>query len=113
MITEIKNAIWVSLNFSISLPDHIVSIVLKNYNIFLTLDGFDFSLIQIQTIYKHGGQNFWVHNTGPLGCLPQKLATATKNASDFISMVVFSLLIMQQQSLTNNCALYVKRRGLK
>lgn len=47
MITEIKNAIWVSLNFSISLPDHIVSVVLKNYNIFLTLDGFDFSLIQI------------------------------------------------------------------
>ncbi|XP_075642897.1 GDSL esterase/lipase At1g09390-like [Castanea sativa] len=37
----------------------------------------------IWTIYKHGGQNFWVHNTGPLGCLPQKLATTTKNASDF------------------------------
>lgn len=36
----------------------------------------------IWTIYQHGGRNFWVHNTGPLGCLPQKLATASTNASD-------------------------------
>ncbi|KAH7578200.1 hypothetical protein JRO89_XS01G0352500 [Xanthoceras sorbifolium] len=34
-------------------------------------------------IHQHGGKNFWVHNTGPLGCLPQKLATTAKNASDF------------------------------
>ncbi|KAI6674513.1 hypothetical protein NL676_002419 [Syzygium grande] len=27
-------------------------------------------------------KNFWVDNTGPLGCLPQKLATTTHNASD-------------------------------
>uniref|UniRef100_M1A2R4 Zinc finger protein n=2 Tax=Solanum tuberosum TaxID=4113 RepID=M1A2R4_SOLTU len=31
-------------------------------------------------IYKHGGKNFWIHNTGPLGCLPQKVAT--RNASN-------------------------------
>lgn len=29
----------------------------------------------MQGIYKHGGKNFWIHNTGPLGCLPQKVAT--------------------------------------
>ncbi|XP_060169002.1 GDSL esterase/lipase LIP-4-like [Lycium barbarum] len=34
----------------------------------------------IWAIYKHGGKNFWVHNTGPLGCLPQKIAT--RNASN-------------------------------
>ncbi|KAK6946505.1 GDSL lipase/esterase [Dillenia turbinata] len=33
-------------------------------------------------ISKHGGQNFWVHNSGPLGCLPMKLAITSKNTSD-------------------------------
>lgn len=35
-----------------------------------------------KSIYQHGGKKFWVHNTGPLGCLPQQLATTSKNASD-------------------------------
>ncbi|KAM7521381.1 hypothetical protein LguiA_011283 [Lonicera macranthoides] len=39
----------------------------------------------ILSLYQHGGKNFWVHGTGPLGCLPQKLATRSKsnNGSDF------------------------------
>ncbi|KAK9265691.1 hypothetical protein L1049_012580 [Liquidambar formosana] len=37
----------------------------------------------IYGVWQRGGKNFWVHNTGPLGCLPQKLATRSKNASDF------------------------------
>ncbi|KAJ0980560.1 hypothetical protein J5N97_008815 [Dioscorea zingiberensis] len=36
----------------------------------------------IKTLYDNGGKNFWVHNTGPLGCLPQKLALPRKDDSD-------------------------------
>ncbi|KAL1544946.1 GDSL esterase/lipase LIP-4-like [Salvia divinorum] len=36
----------------------------------------------IQAIYKLGGRNFWVHNTGPLGCLPQQLGIRKPNISE-------------------------------
>ena len=27
-----------------------------------------------QDIYNHGGRSFWIHNTGPFGCLPYVIA---------------------------------------
>ncbi|KAF3455370.1 hypothetical protein FNV43_RR05821 [Rhamnella rubrinervis] len=36
----------------------------------------------IQTLYDEDGRNFWIHNTGPLGCLPQKLSLAQKKDLD-------------------------------
>lgn len=35
-----------------------------------------------QTLYYNGAKNFWVHGTGPLGCLPQKLAAPRADDSD-------------------------------
>ncbi|CAA0833594.1 GDSL esterase/lipase [Striga hermonthica] len=28
----------------------------------------------IEKVYDQGGRNFWIHNTGPLGCLPMNIA---------------------------------------
>ena len=36
----------------------------------------------MQTLYGSGGKNFWIHNTGPLGCLPQKLSLPWKDNSN-------------------------------
>lgn len=36
----------------------------------------------IMTLYYNGAKNFWVHGTGPLGCLPQKLAAPRPDDSD-------------------------------
>ncbi|KAK2970254.1 hypothetical protein RJ640_021690 [Escallonia rubra] len=38
--------------------------------------------VAILNIFQHGGKNFWVYNSGPLGCLPQELA-ASKKGSEF------------------------------
>ncbi|XP_012570001.1 GDSL esterase/lipase At1g54790 [Cicer arietinum] len=36
----------------------------------------------IQRLYDHGARNFWIHNTGPLGCLGQNVAKFGTNQSN-------------------------------
>ncbi|CAK9174818.1 unnamed protein product, partial [Ilex paraguariensis] len=36
----------------------------------------------IQAVYSQGGRKFWVHNSGPLGCLPQKISLVQKTSKD-------------------------------
>ncbi|KAI3980794.1 hypothetical protein MKX01_025359 [Papaver californicum] len=36
----------------------------------------------VWSIYKNGGKNFWIHNTGPLGCLPQRLSSTSHSSGD-------------------------------
>ncbi|XP_058191364.1 GDSL esterase/lipase At1g09390 isoform X2 [Rhododendron vialii] len=36
----------------------------------------------IKAIYGQGGKKFWIHNTGPLGCLPQKLSMVQRSPND-------------------------------
>ncbi|KAG5525499.1 hypothetical protein RHGRI_031971 [Rhododendron griersonianum] len=36
----------------------------------------------VKAIYGQGGRKFWIHNTGPLGCLPQKLSMVQRSPND-------------------------------
>lgn len=37
-------------------------------------------------MHENGGRKFWIYNTGPLGCLPQKLALLRKDDSELDSL---------------------------
>ncbi|RWW63353.1 hypothetical protein BHE74_00029475 [Ensete ventricosum] len=40
----------------------------------------------LQLLHENGGRKFWIYNTGPSGCLPQKLALLKKDDSELDSL---------------------------
>ncbi|KAJ8762884.1 hypothetical protein K2173_023013 [Erythroxylum novogranatense] len=45
-------------------------------------DIIDRFVINVKNIYKEGGKSFWIHNTGPIGCLPYILTNFASAEKD-------------------------------
>ncbi|KAL8191565.1 hypothetical protein R6Q57_028296 [Mikania cordata] len=58
----------------------------KKYSYAQVIKGIPLILVEIKnaikSIHDNGGRKFWVHNTGPLGCLPQKLWLVQPSSRD-------------------------------
>ncbi|GAB4835643.1 hypothetical protein Ancab_000551 [Ancistrocladus abbreviatus] len=65
----------------------------------------------VQDLYDQGARNFWIHNTGPLGCLPQKLALVRDKAGDIDSVGCISSYNAAAKSF--NAALQQLTQGMK
>ncbi|KAK2983038.1 hypothetical protein RJ640_028535 [Escallonia rubra] len=44
--------------------------------------------VGVKKLYEHGARNFWIHNTGPLGCLPETIEQFGTDPSDEVGCVI-------------------------
>ncbi|KAG5251981.1 GDSL esterase/lipase [Salix suchowensis] len=63
----------------------------------------------IKRLYTEGARNFWVHNTGPLGCLPRIIATFGTNPSKLDQLHALIHITEQPMFSTHNCMIFAQR----
>ncbi|KAM6541404.1 hypothetical protein CsatB_005851 [Cannabis sativa] len=77
---EFKKALYI---IDIGQNDLASSFTFNNLTYAQVVDNIPSFITVIQTsvriLYEQGGKNFWIHNTGPLGCLPQLLSILGQN----------------------------------
>ncbi|URE12569.1 GDSL esterase lipase [Musa troglodytarum] len=67
----------------------------------------------VQTVYERGGRSFWIHNTGPLGCLPYVLVRVPPAASRLDSSgcsILFNALAEQFNTMLNETVAQLRKR---
>lgn len=65
-----------------------------------------------QSIYEKGGRSFWIHSTGPLGCLPYVLVQAPLMASELDSVgcaIGFNKLAQEFNILLNDTVTQLRK----
>lgn len=82
VIGEIKKAVKVSLVYTLSNRRWCTLDVFSLLTFFRVFLKKCVALMFEQTLYDQGGRKFWIHNTGPLGCLPQKLSLVQHKEGD-------------------------------
>ncbi|KAH7681345.1 GDSL lipase/esterase protein [Dioscorea alata] len=66
----------------------------------------------VKEIYQQGGQYFWIHNTGPLGCLPYALIRRPSSSLELDSVgcaVIFNKLAQKFNNMLNETVTQLRK----
>ncbi|XP_039138639.1 LOW QUALITY PROTEIN: GDSL esterase/lipase ACHE-like [Dioscorea cayenensis subsp. rotundata] len=66
----------------------------------------------VKEVYKHGGRHFWIHNTGPLGCLAYALIRRPSSSPELDSVgcaVIFNKLAQKLNNMLNETVTQLRK----